>query len=210
MLLDGDKSPASHVSAPHEKRKRRTTFVIVTLAGIFVAASYYFVPSIFSRRFPGVRILTTTAVSMAPTIRPGDRVLVNFAIYDVTMPKRGDIVVVDLGAAGEHLETFKRVMAVGGDEISTTPTSTIVNGQPLDESYVNRNALDENGKPIFGYQQEWVPIKVPADHFFLLGDNRMESYDSRHVGAVVKKQIEGKAVAIIRASDSTGAWQKIQ
>jgi signal peptidase I len=210
VLLGGDKSPASSVSAPHEKRKRRTTFIIVTLAGLFVAASYHFFPSIFSRRFPGVRVLTTTAESMAPTIRPGDRILVNFAIYDVTAPKRGDVVVVDLGVGGTHIETFKRVMAVGGEEISLTPTSTLVNGHPLDEYYVNPNALDENGKPIFGYQVEWVPIKVPADHFFLLGDNRMESYDSRHVGAVVKKQIEGKAVAIIRADDSTGAWQKIR
>lgn len=210
MLLDGDKSPASAVSAPREKRKRKTAIIIVVLAGILVATPYYFFPSIFSRRFPGVRVLTTTAKSMAPTIRPGDRVLVNFAIYDVTTPKRGDIVVVDLGAAGEHLETFKRVMAVGGDEISLTPNSTIVNGQPLDEPYVNRDGLDENGKPIFGYQVEWVPLKVPAGHFFLLGDNRMESYDSRYVGTALKKQIEGKAVAIIRAGDPTSAWQKIQ
>jgi signal peptidase I len=210
MLLDGDKPPTSPVSAPHEKRKRRTTFVIVTLAGIFMAASCYFFPSIFSKRFPGIRVLTTTAVSMAPTIRPGDRVLVNFAIYDVTTPKRGDVVVVDLGVAGAHLETFKRVMAVGGDEISATPASTIVNGHRLDEHYVNRNAQDEDGKPIVGYQVGWARIKVPADHFFLLGDNRMESYDSRHVGAVVKRQIEGKAVAIVRADDPTGAWQKIQ
>ncbi len=147
---------------------------------------------------------------MAPTIGPGDRVLVNFVIYDVVAPKRGDVVVVDLGVDGSHLETFKRVLAIGGDEISMTEQATVVNGRAVDESYVNRIALDEYGTRIIGYQGLFGPLKIPLGRFFLLGDNRMESYDSRHVGPVEQRQIKGRAVGIIRASDVTRGWQKIQ
>jgi signal peptidase I len=121
--------------------------------------------------------------SMVPTLRVGDRVLVNKFIYRFTEPERGDIVVFQsVEGGGEDL--IKRVVGVPGDEISVRGGRLFVNGEPQRESYVNKKFPDTSSS---------APTSVPQGHVFVMGDNRTNSRDSRYFGTVPEKKIEGEA-----------------
>jgi signal peptidase I len=121
--------------------------------------------------------------SMIPTLRVGDRVLVNKFIYRFTEPERGDIIVFEsVEGGGEDL--IKRVVGVPGDAISVRRGKLLVNGEPQREPYVNRRFPDKSFSP---------PTTVPKGHVFVMGDNRANSRDSRFFGPVPKKKIEGEA-----------------
>jgi signal peptidase I len=121
--------------------------------------------------------------SMVPTLRVGDRVLVNKFIYRFTEPQRGDIVVFEsVEGGGEDL--IKRVVGVPGDEIRVRGGRLFVNGEPQREPYVNRRAPDTSTS---------APTTVPKGHVFVMGDNRANSRDSRYFGPIPEKKIEGEA-----------------
>jgi signal peptidase I len=124
--------------------------------------------------------------SMEPTLRSGDRVVVNKLASDLSDLDRGDIVVfrrpdhpsVDTTMA--HL--IKRVVGLPGDRLSSHDGRLYVNGGPLDEPYLTP-----------GTTTELRPTRVPEDHLFLLGDNRGRSGDSRVFGAVPADLVVGRA-----------------
>jgi signal peptidase I len=121
--------------------------------------------------------------SMVPTLRVGDRVLVNKFIYRFTEPERGDVVVFEsVEGGGEDL--IKRVVGVSGDEISVRAGKLLVNGERQREPYVNGRFPDRSFSS---------PTTVPKGHIFVMGDNRTNSRDSRYFGPVPKRKIEGEA-----------------
>jgi signal peptidase I len=146
--------------------------------------------------------------SMVPTLRVGDRVLVNKFIYRFTEPERGDIVVfksVEGGSLppGENPieriigffrndgaeeppreDLIKRVVGVPGDEISVRGGRLLVDGELQREPYVNKKYPDKSFSD---------PTTVPKGHVFVMGDNRINSQDSRVFGPVPKRNIEGEA-----------------
>jgi signal peptidase I len=121
--------------------------------------------------------------SMVPTLRIGDRVLVNKFIYRFAQPARGDIIVFEsVEGGGEDL--IKRVVGVPGDKISVRGGRLLVNGEPQREPYVYKKYPDRSSS---------APTTVPEDHVFVMGDNRANSRDSRYFGTVPEKKIEGEA-----------------
>jgi signal peptidase I len=121
--------------------------------------------------------------SMVPTLRIGDRVLVNKFIYRFAQPERGDIIVFEsVEGGGEDL--IKRVVGVPGDKISVRGGRLLVNGEPQREPYVYKKYPDRSSS---------APTTVPEDHVFVMGDNRANSRDSRYFGTVPEKKIEGEA-----------------
>jgi signal peptidase I len=146
--------------------------------------------------------------SMEPTLDVGERVLVNRVNYRFSDPDRGDIVVFHppSGADGNrcgaqhppdqpcprptpersNLNFIKRVVAGPGDTLAIRNGHAVVNGKEQKESFTN---------PCEGVGQcsYTRPIKVPPDHFFMMGDNRGQSDDSRFWGPVPKKWIIGQA-----------------
>ena len=121
--------------------------------------------------------------SMIPTLRVGDRVLVNKFIYRFTEAERGDIVVFEsVEGGGEDL--IKRVVGVPGDEISVRGGKLLVNGEPQREPYVNEKYPDRSF---------FALTTVPENHVFVMGDNRANSRDSRYFGTVPERKIEGEA-----------------
>ena len=121
--------------------------------------------------------------SMVPTLRIGDRVLVNKFIYRFAQPERGDIIVFEsVEGGGEDL--IKRVVGVPGDKISVRGGRLLVNGEPQREPYVYKKYPDRSSS---------APTTVPEDHVFVMGDNRANSRDSRFFGPVPKRNIEGEA-----------------
>ena len=121
--------------------------------------------------------------SMVPTLRIGDRVLVNKFIYRFAQPERGDIIVFEsVEGGGEDL--IKRVVGVPGDKISVRGGRLLVNGEPQREPYVYKKYPDRSSS---------APTTVPEDQVFVMGDNRANSRDSRYFGTVPERKIEGEA-----------------
>jgi signal peptidase I len=123
------------------------------------------------------------SASMVPTLKYGDRVLVNKFIYRFTEPQRGDIIVFK-SVEGDGQDLIKRVVGVPGDEIAVRRGKLFVNGEPQKEPYVNKKFPDRS---------YYATITVPNDHIFAMGDNRANSQDSRVFGPVPEENIEGEA-----------------
>ena len=131
--------------------------------------------------------------SMEPSLRSGDRVLVKNMQYFTKNPERGDIVAFDSGFRGgllnkEKVRFVKRVVGLPGDEVQILNGDVYVNGQVLSEPYAVRH--DDN----------LALVKVPFGHYFLMGDNREHSYDSRYLGPIPAERIQGKVAFIARPS----------
>lgn len=121
--------------------------------------------------------------SMVPTLQVGDRVLANKFIYRFTDPDRGDVVVFE-SVEQEGTDLIKRVVGVEGDRVAVQNGTLLVNDEPLEEPYVNRELPDVGS---------YEPTVVPEDHVFVMGDNRPNSQDSRFFGAVPEENLEGEA-----------------
>lgn len=119
--------------------------------------------------------------SMVPTIQIGDRLMVEKVSKEI---ERGDIVVFKpTPRSGSKLDLVKRVIGLPGDQLEIKDGKVYVNGSPLDEPY-----LKEEMRSNFG------PFQVPQDSYFMMGDNRNNSYDSRSWGVVPKENLVGKAL----------------
>ena len=122
--------------------------------------------------------------SMLPTLREGERVLVDKLTYKLREPARGEVVVFRY-PADMRRKFIKRVIGVPGDVVEVRDWLMYVNGEPLHEEYILGPTYDEFG-----------PVEVPEDTVFVLGDNRNHSEDSRHasVGLVHRSLLIGRAV----------------
>jgi signal peptidase I len=152
--------------------------------------------------------------SMEPTLDVGQRVLVSRVNYHLSEPDRGDVVVFkppagaddnrnecgipnfDVQASGQPCPRptsarsdqnfIKRIVAVGGDRIRVERGRVILNGRATDEPYIE----PEDACDICNLPKE---ITVPPGHFFMMGDNRGASADSRYWGPVPEDQLIGQA-----------------
>lgn len=135
------------------------------------------------------------SLSMAQTLVPRDRVLVNRLVYHLRKPHRGDVVVIDSAAVGRIL--IKRVIGLPGETIALRGGAVYIDGRLLREPYVRRVAgQPEATLPFTGTGNPWSlerPYVVPADHYFLMGDNRSVSDDSRDWGAAPAHELIGEA-----------------
>jgi len=167
--------------------------------------------------------------SMKPTIEEGDRVVVNKLAYDLKVPfttielmkwgdpKRGDIVVLFSPVDGTRL--VKRVVGVPGDKIEMRDNQLFVNGKAAqrreigleDDSeqgssmLVEENLAGVNHEVMFTPQipavRSFGPVTVPAGRYFVMGDNRDNSNDSRFIGLIDRQRIVGKATAVAFSFD---------
>ncbi|GHU41813.1 signal peptidase I [Clostridia bacterium] len=151
--------------------------IVIALAGILV---YFF----------GVRV-PVTGQSMYPVLDNGDQVLVNRFIPHLIQPKANDIIAFLPNGNQQSHYSIKRVIAVPGDTVQIKDGKIYVN----DELFV-----DVNPRPLIenAYLAE-EPVTVGEDEYFVLGDNRNSSEDSRYanIGNIKREYIKGKAWFII-------------
>lgn len=138
-------------------------------------------------------LITVLGSSMEPNLWENEKVLVGKVEYYFAKPKRGDIVIVKFPDRREDI--IKRVIATGGERIRVADGCVYINDQKLVEPYIQ--------EPIFMDEPE---ITVPPDTVFVMGDNRNNSHDSRHVGPVPLKDVLGRAYLIVWPADN---WQKL-
>ena len=129
-------------------------------------------------------------VSMEPNLHNTERILVDKWSYLFHPPARGDIIV--FAAPPNPSEDYvKRIIALPGDVITISNTTVIVDGDTLNETYISPA---RQGNP-FAYKHI-TNVIVPQDDYFVLGDNRAESSDSRDWGFVPRNNIVGRAVLV--------------
>lgn len=130
-----------------------------------------------------VQAFKVQGTSMVPELRNGERILVNKFIYNFRSISRGDVVVFWY-TEDPDVSFIKRVVALPGDRVEIKRGKLLVNGELVDEPYVKSEHIDRRSFP----SQE-----IRAGHYFVLGDNRRGSNDSRSWGLVPQRYIYGKA-----------------
>lgn len=144
----------------------------------------------------------TSAVAMEKTLRPGDYFLVNKFIYGrtipftdirllpVRMPRRGDVVV--FAFPGDTSKLFvSRIIGVPGDKVEVLDKKVQLNGAVYEHSYelhLEKDMIPANQNP----RDNFGPITVPENAYFVMGDNRDRAYDSRFWGVVKSRHILGQ------------------
>jgi signal peptidase I len=171
--------------------------------------------------------------SMENTLLIGDFLFVNKALYGAEVPlvkkrlpairepRRLDVVVFD-SPETPGVNVVKRVVGEPGDTLQMTDNQLFLNGEPLAEPYTIRTdpSIDPEHPQMRAWQvhhlvegdpgryrptlKNWGPLVVPADSFFVMGDNRDNSYDSRYWGFLGRDRIDGMPLLIYYSFDSTG------
>lgn len=158
--------------------------------------------------------VTVVGHSMDPTLADGEYGFTSIVSTKLSEPERNAIVVVTMtdSATGEKSEWVKRIIGMPGDTIECIDDVVYINGAPIDESaYIDeeykQSLVNQYGyfnKTIQGsdnnrYVADWGPITLGENEYFVMGDNRPFSKDSRDpdVGPVTKEQIYGKGVFVL-------------
>lgn len=168
---------SSAPSASQEDQSSFWRFVVDVLETLLLAALMYGAVNLLTAR------IRVDGYSMEPTLDNGQYVLVNKLAYRLGTPQRLDVVVFRFPRDPE-LEYIKRIIGLPGDNIEVSDGRVMVNGEPLVESYLY-TAPD--------YEGRW---RVPAQHVFVLGDNRGNSSDSHSWGPLPQKYLVGKAILV--------------
>ena len=129
--------------------------------------------------------------SMLPGLQSEQGVIVNKLAYFFGAPQRGDVIVFHPPISPNE-EYIKRIIAIPGDTVALTDTAVTVNGVQLKEPYVNPadTGPNENGQVI-------PPTKLDPGEYWVMGDNRGDSVDSRSFGGVPRQNIIGKAEMVV-------------
>lgn len=125
------------------------------------------------------------SLSMAPTLKVNDRVLVNKLSYDLHDVHRGDLVVFESppNEGSQTKDLIKRVIGLPGETVESRDGQILINGQVLEEPYLGP---DVNTGPL-------EKTTVPAEHLWVMGDNRPNSRDSRFFGPIPESLVIGRA-----------------
>lgn len=154
--------------------------------------------------------------SMIPTLQIGDHILVNKLAYGIRVPfmekyvvnfgtvQRGDVVVF-IFPEDPSKDFIKRVIGVAGDSVEIRGKTVFINGKEIDDPHAQFEGDDPQTANL-PTRDHFGPKTVPANHIFVMGDNRDRSYDSRFWGYVDLDEIRGKAFLIYWSWDGADRW----
>jgi signal peptidase I len=162
--------PAPNKAAPPGKVSRRLALALTMGALLSGFLMHRYVYAIY----------IIEGSSMCPALNDGDTALVNMLARQLGTLDRGEIVLVRDGRFQEY--ATKRIVGLPGERIDFRENQVFVDGKPLPEPYLRKQTMTESEVPTF---------QLGKDEYFVLGDNRVESYDSRIYGPVPKKAIMG-------------------
>ncbi len=180
--------PGTATAAQRTRRRRRWLF---ELGAVVVVAV---VLAVVLRAFV-VQVYYVPSTSMLPTLRPGDRIVVDKLSFDLHPIVRGDIIVFsrpprEHQACGGAIvpDLVKRVIGLPGQTISSRGNQVLIDGKPIPQPWLPPGT--QLGRPI-------PTTVIPPNDYYVLGDHRDTSCDSRYWGFVSKSTIVGEVVAVL-------------
>ena len=198
---------AGTVAQPRKKSLAREYIEAIVIAVLL---------ALVIRQF-AVQAFTIPSGSMMDTLLIGDYILVNKFLYGPEIPftdthlpgfrdpARGDIIVFKY-PNDESRDFIKRIIAVGGETVQVRDNRAFVNGRALDEPYVRPGSFPATPSGHCGYPYACEPTLVPPGAYFVMGDNRDNSQDSRYWGFVKREKIRGKAFMIYWSWNGDRHW----
>lgn len=129
-------------------------------------------------------VVIVSGPSMETTLHNNERLIMNKMVYNFNDPKHGDIIVFH---ATENDDYIKRVIGLPGDTVEYRNNQLFLNGEPVDEPYLNDST----------YTNDYEPLILPEGSYFVMGDNRLNSTDSRIIGPISEDQIVGRVSLLI-------------
>ena len=190
------------------------TFHKSTVREYFESIVVAVILALFIRTFV-VQAFKIPTGSMEPNLLVGDHLLVNKFIFAPTIStaerlllpmrplQRGDIAVFKFPEEPER-DFIKRVVGLPGDTIELKQRQVFINGEKVDEPYAHylfpKGEGDES--TVFDVRERYGPVTVPADHYFMMGDNRDNSQDSRYWGFLPAHYVKGRALMIYWSFDA--------
>ncbi len=221
-------SEASRTAEAGEKKKKSLVREYTEAIGIAILLA------LVIRTFV-IQAFTIPSGSMMDTLLVGDYILVNKFMYGAEVPftgwhlpglrqpRRGDIIVFKY-PLDEKRDFIKRIIAVPGDELLIRDNHILINGQPIPEPYVKpgtstfvppRYVADlGSGEPCLAraatasekHPDQFGPVVIPRGYYFVMGDNRDNSQDSRYWGCLQREHIRGKAFMIYWSWNGGDGW----
>lgn len=164
--------------------KRIFSFILDFLETIVVALSIFVVVYLFFFQPHQVK-----GSSMEPNFHDNEYILTDKISYRFNQPQRGQVIIFK-APTNPDLDYIKRIIGLPGDTVKVTSGYVYVNGVKLNEYYLH----DQTSILGNGFLKEGEAIKVPEGDYFVMGDNRPHSSDSREFGPIVKSAIIGKAL----------------
>ncbi|HWI54694.1 MAG TPA: signal peptidase I [Desulfobacteria bacterium] len=131
--------------------------------------------------------------SMEPTLKKGDRIVVSKITYRLSEPKRGDIIVFKYPVNPKR-DFIKRLIGLPGETLEVKNSQVYIDGKVLEQSFLPKGLTYNN----FG------PVKIPEKQYFMMGDNRNNSEDSRFWGTLPEENIIGRAMFVYWPFDRAG------
>lgn len=183
-IVVSTKAPKAPLNQIEERKKRRQARVL--LEGGIVILSLLFVLLLRVLAFEGVLI---TSGSMEPALAKGDYSLVDHRVALRSSWKRGDIILFEppKSWSGTDVALVKRIIALPGEEIVIMNGQVYVNRQPLSETYVTERPLPE----------DTIPLILGPEQYYVVGDNRNNSDDSRDNGPINEANIRGRVLSTL-------------
>jgi signal peptidase I len=164
--------PAETAVAPGLQHPNMLRDIVETM--VLVAIAFLVINALIGR-------FRIEQVSMQPNLHEGEYVIVDKVSYAFRQPERGEIVVLKNPNAGQP-DLIKRIIGLPGETIEVRGSQVFINGQALTEPYI---------QPPMGIEQ--TPLTLQAGQYFVMGDNRSNSEDSRRFGSRPLKDIVGRA-----------------
>lgn len=182
-------------SPVHRERGRG---LIITISFLVIVSTLLSAFQTFFIRYFVAEARYIPSGSMLPTLKINDRLIIDKWSYRFKAPKRGNIIVFSPTETLKQ-QKFKgafifRLIGLPGEEVEIKDRKVYINNQPLEENY-----LEEAPNYKFG------PVTVPPNSYFVLGDNRNNSYDSHYWGFVPKQNIIGRATKRFWPFERSGA-----
>jgi len=190
----------------------RVTFRKSTVREYFESICVAVILALFVRTFV-VQAFKIPTGSMENNLLIGDHLLVNKFVFaptltraeDTLLPidpiRRGDILVFKYPEDPER-DFIKRVIGLPGETLELRDKKVYINGKGLDEPYVqflfpfDPAGSGDSGVVDFDVRRNYGPVTVPPDHYFMMGDNRDNSQDSRYWGFMPRNYVKGKALFV--------------
>ena len=152
--------------------------LVIAIALAFLIRTFLFAPFIVQGE------------SMETTLHNQEKLVVNKVIYYLKDPQPGEIIVFHADHTRDYI---KRVIAVEGDTVEMKNDQLIVNGKQVEEPYLERKEERAKAKGETHFTDDFPPVRVPEGHLFVMGDNRLNSEDSRFIGPIPVSSVVGRA-----------------